>query len=201
MGCSDSTHAVSQRKVPSNKTPKTPNMTKAATFTSTEIRVLRTTWPAMACDMTKNGGMIFLRIFTVAPHVKNLFPFRYVPDDILMQNETFKMHGRRFMQSVGAVIENIDHLDGDVSILLYDLGKRHRDFDDLKLDYFNLYTDCMLHTWGRVLSTEEQSEQFTPEVREVWRKVFDFIIGRVKEGYTEEKSGNDVKNTTNGGVS
>ncbi|XP_070572417.1 hemoglobin subunit epsilon-like [Ptychodera flava] len=187
MGCSDSTHAVSQRN--SNANAPIPKMSKAVEFTPMEVSILRGTWPVMASDMTTNGGKIFLRIFSVAPAVKDLFPFRYVPDSMLSQTESFKMHGRRFMQSVGAVIENLDNLDGDISVLLYNLGVRHCDFDGVSQDYFNLYTDCMIYTWDITMD----GDKFTPEVRETWRKLFDFIIGRVKEGFASGKKAAEDK--------
>ncbi|XP_006818069.1 hemoglobin subunit mu-like [Saccoglossus kowalevskii] len=176
MGCANSHHVQTNSSL---KLQKQKTVDSAVSFTDRETAILRSTWPLLASDMTRNGGKIFLQIFAVAPHVKDLFPFRYVPNDMLQQNEIFKMHGRRFMQSVGAVIENIDNLDGDISILLHNLGKRHTDFDEVDGAYFDIYTDCMMHTWRSSLG----NELFTPDVGQVWHKLFDFIINCIKDGY------------------
>ncbi|XP_077977681.1 neuroglobin-1-like [Glandiceps talaboti] len=196
MGCSESLSATTGGKK-NNGNVLLVNIQKAPKFTFEQIHDLRRTWPKLACDATGNGGQVFLQIFSINPAIKNLFPFRYVPTDILSQNEIFKMHSRRFMQAVGACVENLENLDGDVTTLFLELGKKHIKFDGFNVDYFSAYVASMQFVWDLELT----GHHYSKSSRELWTVIFKFVVTRMEEGYRtaiEEQKIAEENNVSNG---
>ncbi|XP_006812324.1 uncharacterized protein LOC102809701 [Saccoglossus kowalevskii] len=155
------------------------NLSKSPRFSSEQISELRRTWPKLACDLTGNGAQVFLQIFAINENIKILFPFRYVPVDILSQNEVFRGHSRRFMQAVGACVENLENLDGDVTTLFVGLGKKHIHFEGFKVDYFSTYVTSMQTVWDIALTGHHYDKQ----TKQSWTQIFEFVITRMAEGY------------------
>ncbi|KAK3096804.1 hypothetical protein FSP39_003494 [Pinctada imbricata] len=153
-------------------------------------QLVRRTWRLMAVDLAGNGSKVFLRIFELRPELKQLFPFRDVIGDELMKNPTFKGHASRFMQAVGAAVDNIDDWEAAFSPLLLGLGRQHINFGGFKPEYFNAFADSMMFIWEQVLG-----DRFTTEARCAWQGVFEFIMLKLKEGYAEaDTERNDNQN-------
>ncbi|KAL3883342.1 hypothetical protein ACJMK2_029616 [Sinanodonta woodiana] len=147
-------------------------------FDEKQKRVIIKTWKCLSCDISGNGAKVFLRIFQLNPHVKQLFPCRHVEGAALLQDPDFKGHAARFMQAVGAVIDNIDDMEGALRDLLLGLGKQHIHFTGFKPDYFNAFQEAVVHVWQ-----QELREKFTEYCRSAWVIIFDFIMEHLKEGY------------------
>lgn len=45
-------------------------------FTEVQIDMIRSTWPVVSRNMESIGTSVFLRIFEMAPYIKDMFPFR-----------------------------------------------------------------------------------------------------------------------------
>ncbi|XP_006823444.1 neuroglobin-like [Saccoglossus kowalevskii] len=147
-------------------------------FTERQRRIVRKTWRPLANDMTGNGTKVFLHIFEMNPKVKQLFPCRDKTGEELLKDLNFKGHASRFMQSVGAAVDNLDNLETSLAPLLMNLGKSHNHFSGFELNYFDSFTGAMLHVWEL-----ELQDRFTPEVMEAWKLVFDYMMGKMKDGY------------------
>ncbi|XP_064596366.1 neuroglobin-like [Liolophura sinensis] len=140
--------------------------------------VVKKTWKLLSNDMAGHGSEVFLRIFQLYPHVKQLFPCRDAEGEELLHHPTFKGHASRFMQAVGAAVDNIDDLDEALRPLLIGLGRQHIHFKGFRPDYFNAFTESMMYVWQ-----QELKEKFTDFAKEAWKTVFDFIMGTLKEGF------------------
>ncbi|XP_070567773.1 neuroglobin-1-like [Ptychodera flava] len=161
-------------------------------FTDRQRRIVRKTWRPLANDMTGNGTKVFLRIFEMEPKVKQLFPCRDKEGEELLKDMNFKGHASRFMQSVGAAVDNLDSLETSLAPLLLKLGRSHTNFSGFKPDYFDIFTRAMLDVWE-----QELKDRFTSEVKESWLTVFEFMMGKMKEGYmqayTEEMNAKNLQ--------
>nr|QQO51931.1 globin gb_IVA [Platynereis dumerilii] len=96
--------------------------------------------------------------------------------------EQKKGHASRFMQAVGAVIDNVDDLDNTIYPVLTNLGKRHVTFEDFEGHFFDAFEQAMLLVWSEELGTK-----FEERVRDAWQLVFKYIIRTLKAGYDGEK--------------
>ncbi len=144
----------------------------------TQSMLVRKTWHYLSGDMTGIGSKVFLSIFKLHPAVKELFPCRDKEGDELLKDENFKGHASRFMQAVGAVVDNIKDLDESMTPLMIGLGRQHIHFSGFVPENFDAFTESMLLVWA-----EELKWRFTAEARDAWLAVFNFIMMKLKEGY------------------
>lgn len=140
MGCS----ATSLIVVPK----RTIESTNVEVFTERQKILVRKTWKYLSNDLTGYGTMVFLRIFEQHPHVKKLFPSICNDEgETLLKNPLFKGHASRFMQAVGAVVDNLDNLEEALAPLLIGLGRNHINFMGFRSEYFEAFTHAMVHVW------------------------------------------------------
>jgi hemoglobin-like flavoprotein len=155
--------------------------------------IIRKTWEEMAQNIQGNGLQIFLRIFEICPEVKKLFQVDNVRHSELARNIVIKSHGVRFMNAIGAAVDNLadfGHKEDKLSQLLYVLGQQHKRYKGFVPEYFDVFYEALMWQWERFLGS-----RFTPEVSDTWSRVFVFIMEKLKEGYysDEDKNGNDVR--------
>ncbi|ELT89756.1 hypothetical protein CAPTEDRAFT_98019 [Capitella teleta] len=156
-------------------------------FTDRQKAIITKTWRHMGNDLTGRGSKVFLKIFNLHPEVKQLFPsLKNDNEDQLLKNPCFRGHASRFMQSVGAVVENLD-TPGDLSPLLIDLGRKHVLFGGFTPEYFAAFTEGMMCIWS-----EELGKGFTDEVSVAWKTVFDFIMSQLQDGYAKASADSTV---------
>ena len=147
-------------------------------FTEAEKALVKKTWKVLANDLKGRGSKVFIAIFRANPAIKALFPFDGMEGEVLMKSTLFKGHASRFMQAVGAVVDNIDSLDEALSPLLLGLGKHHVLFPGFEPVYFNSFQTGMRQVWA-----EDLGSKFNAHAQQAWDKVFEFIMHKLKEGY------------------
>ncbi|XP_071115047.1 hemoglobin subunit mu-like [Haliotis cracherodii] len=150
--------------------------------------LVQKTWPYLAGDIAGIGSKVFIRIFQLYPNVKQLFPCRHKEGKELLQDQNFKGHASRFMQAVGAVVDNIDDLDRSLSPLLIGLGRQHIHYNGFIPENFDAFTESMTLTWS-----EELKGRFTEEVKDAWEAVFDFIMMKLKVGFAQARDERDKR--------
>ncbi|XP_060062631.1 neuroglobin-like [Ylistrum balloti] len=148
--------------------------------TDKQRTIIKNTWKKMCNNITGHGIKVFLRIFQLHPNVKQLFPCRDKEGDDLLRDQNFKGHASRFMQAVGAAVDNIDHIEEVLTPLLLGLGRQHINFTGFKNEYFDVFTEAMMYTWH-----EELQDKFTDETSIAWATIFAFIMRKLKEGHAE----------------
>ena len=173
MGCSASTGIVKQIQNEKEIKPNHP-----LGFTPHQKRIVRRTWSRLTGELTQNGIRVFHKIFDIKPELKELFPFRKLEGEELINCHVFQGHASRFMQAVGAVVDNLDDPDTALSPLLLDLGRNHVSFEGFEPAYWDVFREALTHVWK-----EQLRHRFTPEANEAWQSVFMFIQYKLKEGY------------------
>ena len=175
MGCSASSNNIKGCTTTIVVQPATSN----SGFTDRQKIIVRKTWKILATDLTGRGSKVFVKIFELNPNVKALFPFRNVNDtDQLLLDTNFKGHASRFMNAVGAVVDNMDNLEESLALLLIGLGENHVHFEGFKPDYFNSFSQAMNIIWK-----EDLGKRYTPEAEDAWNTVFTFIMDNLKVGF------------------
>ncbi|XP_014676644.1 PREDICTED: neuroglobin-like [Priapulus caudatus] len=172
-------------------------------LTEREKALIRRSWKLLCEDsMTMIGGEIFLKIFELNNEVKALFPFRDVTGEALKHDPDFKGHASRFMQALGAAVDNLDNLRHSLEPLLSALGKTHTRYTDRGFTpaFFDEFTASILHVWR-----ERLGRKFTPEVRAAWLAMVSFIATAMKDGYRKVRwarveEGNERRGSATGPV-
>ena len=146
--------------------------------TDSQKSIITKNWKVLSSDLSGRGGKVFLRIFEMSPRVKNLFPCRDKVGDELLKDSHFKGHASRFMQAVGAVIENIDNCDETLTPLLLGLGRQHVHYKGFQPDYWNSFEIAMMEVWK-----EDLGSKFKSENQDAWHIIFKFILDKLNQGY------------------
>lgn len=152
---------------------------------SEEIEIVRKTWPTLAKDLQGNGLQVFLRIFELRPETKALFSVENVRHSELARNVVIKAHGARFLNAIGAAVDNLDEVDQEDNKLckmLFGLGQQHKHFKGFKPEYFEVFYEALMWQWKHCMG-----DQFTTEVSDTWSHVFVIIIEKLKEGYFSKR--------------
>ncbi len=151
-------------------------------FTDRQKTIVRKTWKLLATDLTGRGIKVFTRIFEIQPDLKQLFSFRNAEGEAMLKDTRFKGHASRFMNSVGAVVDNLDNLSETLKPLLTELGMNHVNFQGFEPEYFNVFFKAMNQVWA-----EDLGSKFTAEAQEAWTLVFSFIMDNLKLGFAMAK--------------
>ena len=147
-------------------------------ITEEEKKVIRKTWNKLSNDISGLGVQIFLRIFVLKPDLKQLFPFRNDKGDELVSDAIFRGHASRFVQAIGAAIDNMDELNNAMGPMLEDLGGQHIRYDGFKPEYWDIFIESVLGIWKK-----ELRRRLTHKASDAWRVLFEFMISKMKEGY------------------
>lgn len=177
MGCSASKDHLSRNKVTDKNGFNEATHNKV---TDRDKHLIKKTWKIVSNDMPGIGAKIFLKIFTIKPNVKEIFPFRDVTGEDLLRDPHFRGHASRFMQAVGAAVDNINDLENAMTNLLFGLGQQHIHYKGFKAEYFDSFTVAII----QVLQLELGSK-FTEDVNDAWSHVVNFMISNLKYGYTD----------------
>ena len=197
MGCATSKPAVKDAVTPKIEIIKSPKMkafdnipkdsSNTCTLLGSDQKVIvRNTWTLMMGDTPVEntellGKKVFLRIFEKMPAIKQMFPFRSVWGDELLNHPHFQTHASRFMQVIAAAVDNLDYLEGTYADSVYTLGKSHAYQKGFSDSYFDTVIACIFYIWKQELRGD-----FSDETEKSWKMVFDFILGKLKEGYDYE---------------
>ena len=101
-------------------------------FTQRQKQIIQETWQQINCDRVAKGIQIFSKIFQKKPEAKQLFPFRHLEGDELLENSTFRSHARRFMDAIGLTVQHLDALDVSCAPSFVQLGRKHFWIADFK---------------------------------------------------------------------
>ncbi|XP_060588634.1 uncharacterized protein LOC132744041 [Ruditapes philippinarum] len=146
-----------------------------------EKRIILSTWHIMTKDLSENGLQVFLRIFETCPETKVLFHVENARLSELARNQVIKGHGTRFMNAIGAAVSCLNETSGQPDKLrevLYILGQQHKNYSGFKPEYFEVFYKALIWRWEFCIK-----EKFTPEVMDVWSRVFIYMMEGLKEGY------------------
>ncbi|KAH3742392.1 hypothetical protein DPMN_049134 [Dreissena polymorpha] len=84
------------------------------------------------------------------------------------------------MQAVGAAVDNIDDLENSMAPLLFGLGQQHVHYNGFKPDNFDYFVAAILE-----VLQHEMGRKLTDSMKETWRRVLKFMIGKLKDGYED----------------
>lgn len=151
-----------------------------AGLTSSEKRLIRSTWECLAVDKRALGTKIFLGIFELSPMLKELFPFRHAEDDSIPRHPLFIAHATRFVNAIQSTIDNLDSLHVTLLPTLVTLGRAHANIPGFNLDYMCIFTQTIVDVWRRELGSV-----WCIDIMLAWNKVLDIIVTGLQQGCQE----------------
>ncbi|KAG8449673.1 hypothetical protein GDO86_016352 [Hymenochirus boettgeri] len=137
-------------------------------------------WRLIKEDIAKVGVIIFVRLFETHPECKDVFlMFRDVGDlQGLRESKDLRAHALRVLSFVEKTVARVEH-PAQLEQLVLNLGRSH-------------YIYSAPPTYYQYVGTEFISavrpifkDKWTPEVEEVWKRLFTYICTMMERGYEE----------------
>jgi len=135
-------------------------------LTSTDIALVRASFARVVTTQEAAADLLYDRLFVIAPKLRELFP-----DDLTLQK-------RKLMQMISSAVGGLDNVD-ELIPAVKALGARHAGYGVAAADYA-VVGNALLWTLEQDLG-----EEFTPEVRSAWTKVYDVIAATMQAGAAE----------------
>lgn len=135
-------------------------------LTSTDIELARASFAQFVPIQEAAADVFYARLFVIAPKLRELFPA-----DLSQQK-------RKLMQTMSMAVGSLNDLDKLVPAVKA-LGARHDGYGVTAADYA-VVGEALLWTLEQGLG-----EEFKPEVRSAWAKVYDVLAKTMQAGTAE----------------
>ena len=135
-------------------------------LTSIEIVLVRASFARVVTIQDVAADLFYDRLFVIAPKLRELFPA-----DLSQQK-------KKLMQMIAAAVGGLSNLDKLVPAVKA-LGARHVGYGVTAADYA-IVGEALVWTLEQGLGDE-----FTPEVRSAWAKVYDLVAATMQAGAAE----------------
>ena len=135
-------------------------------LTSIEIALVRASFARIVTIQDVAADLFYDRLFVIAPKLRELFPA-----DLSQQK-------RQLMQMIVAAVSGLSNLDKLVPAVKA-LGARHAGYGVTAADYA-VVGEALVWTLEQGLGNE-----FKPEVRAAWAKVYDMLAAAMQAGVAE----------------
>ena len=142
---------------------------KSPDMTPEQISLVQSSWKKVAPISDTAANLFYDRLFTIAPHVKPLFP-----DEMADQK-------KKLMQTLGFVVAGLTNLDGIVGAVR-DLGVRHNAYR-VEPSMYDDVGAALLWTLGQGLG-----DDFTPETETAWATAYGLLSSVMIEAAAEARA-------------
>ncbi|XP_029316041.1 x globin [Cottoperca gobio] len=155
----------------------------AASPSEDQIQMIKESWKVIRDDIAKVGIIMFVRLFETHPECKDVFfLFRGVEDlERLRTSRELRAHGLRVMSFIEKSVARLDQLER-LEALALELGKSHYHYN-APPKYYSYVGAEFICAVRPILK-----ENWTSELEEAWKTLFQFVTGLMKRGYEEESN-------------
>jgi hemoglobin-like flavoprotein len=135
-------------------------------LTANDIALVRATFGQVVPIQSAAAVLFYDRLFAVSPNLRELFPA-----DLRGQKQ-------KLMQMISTAIGGLSNLNQLIPAVKA-LGARHRGYG-VTTEHYRLVGEALLWTLERGLG-----QDFTPEVRSAWAKVYQVLAATMQAGAVE----------------
>src|SRR6476646_750495 len=135
-------------------------------MTAQQKRLIRETFPVLLEMAGPLSQLFYGRLFQLDPSVRTMFR-----GDIRAQ-------GRKLMDMLATLVDNIDHLESQLPALRA-LGQRHAGYG-VKTEHYETLQTALSLAWGQALHLE-----FTGDVKTSWLALIEEVNTEMKAGAAE----------------
>ncbi|XP_023146638.1 x globin isoform X1 [Amphiprion ocellaris] len=148
-----------------------------------QIQMIKDSWKVIRDDIAKVGIIMFVRLFETHPECKDVFfLFRDVEDlERLRTSRELRAHGLRVMSFIEKSVARLDQLER-LEALALELGKSHYHYN-APPKYYSYVGAEFICAVQPILK-----EQWTAELEEAWKTMFQYVTSLMKQGYQEEST-------------
>jgi len=135
-------------------------------MTPEQKQLIRESFPAIR-EMAGPVSLLFYgRLFALDPALRPMF------------RQDIELQGRKLMDMLRAVVENLDHFEG-LAPTLRALGQKHAGYG-VRPEHYQTVTQALIWALGQALDT-----QFYPELKSAWLAIIEAVSLSMKKGAAE----------------
>ena len=135
-------------------------------MTPEQKQLIRESFPAIR-EMAGPVSLLFYgRLFALEPALRPMF------------RQDIELQGRKLMDMLTAVVDNLDHFEG-LAPTLRSLGQKHAGYG-VRPEYYQTVARALMWALGQALDT-----QFYPELRTAWLAIIEAVSLSMKKGAAE----------------
>lgn len=139
------------------------NASKSPELTDLQVQMIRSSWEKVLPNKKDHGELLFHKVFQIAPHLKDLFPFG---SDLA--DPKFTEHALNVMNAIDLAVQNLDNPDVLIPKLKA-LGRAHAMFDLTETEFG--------YVGQALLSVLEEGlgDAFSPKLKAAWVATYAII--------------------------
>ncbi|KAL8585874.1 hypothetical protein ACOMHN_056469 [Nucella lapillus] len=153
--------------------------TKTTLLTGQQRLIVIRTWHKLSADISTLGISIMTRLVDKYPRVAPLFPFETTSTAQLQLDPKFRQHAFWLIQSVSAMVENMNDLDLMVADMFVEIGEKHAAIPNFSADLFRLLPATWCYVWE-----DNLRDRYTTQTDKSWGKIFKYMVEKLEEGCT-----------------
>jgi len=135
-------------------------------MTPEQKQLIRESFPAIR-EMAGPVSLLFYgRLFALDPALRPMF------------RQDIELQGRKLMDMLTAVVDNLDHFEG-LAPTLRALGQKHAGYG-VRPEHYQTVTQALIWAFGQALDT-----QFYPELKSAWLAIIEAVSLSMKKGAAE----------------
>ena len=135
-------------------------------MTPEQKQLIRESFPAIR-EMAGPVSLLFYgRLFALEPALRPMF------------RQDIELQGRKLMDMLTAVVDNLDHFEG-LAPTLRALGQKHAGYG-VRPEHYQTVARALMWALGQALDT-----QFYPELRTAWLAIIEAVSLSMKKGAAE----------------
>ena len=135
-------------------------------MTPEQKQLIRESFPAIR-EMAGPVALLFSgRLFALDPALRPMF------------RQDIELQGRKLMDMLTAVVDNLDHFEG-LAPTLRALGQKHAGYG-VRPEHYQTVARALMWALGQALDTE-----FYPELRSAWLAIIEAVSLSMKKGAAE----------------
>jgi len=132
-------------------------------MTPQQIRLVQSSWAALAPSAERLAELFYMRLFAMDPSLRELF------------HGEIGRQGRNLVKMLDTLVGSLDRLDTLLPVLR-ELGARHRQYGVHPADY-EIFGQALQWTLQRVLGME-----LSPEAEDAWMEVYRLFADAMQDG-------------------
>ncbi|XP_059839521.1 x globin [Hypanus sabinus] len=156
-------------------------------LTEEQKRLVRESWEILHQDIARVGIIMFIRLFETHPECKDVFFLFRDIDDLqqLRMSKELQSHGLRVMSFIEKSVARLSQ-EEKLEQLAFELGRSHCRYN-APPKYYKYVGVQFIAVVKPILK-----EKWTPEVKEAWENLFDYLTTTMRRGYQETEQRSEV---------
>ncbi|KAL8618639.1 hypothetical protein ACOMHN_015749 [Nucella lapillus] len=149
-------------------------------LTAQQRLLVQRTWHKLASEVTMLGQDSMITLWNQCPQVPVIFQLTTKEGRDLQRDPRFRQHACCLIQSISAMVDNIENPDDILADTFIEIGIKHASLPDFPVNSFYALPVAYATVWESHLSG-----RFRGQTEKSWKKVFEYIASCLTKGFEQ----------------